>query len=411
MKRIRIILLTIFAGLLLSTDSYGQKSPISVYGYFDLVGRDFLRREFPNGAKEDPPPSFSLLRTHILFNSRFSEDWRAFINIRFQSGGDIGAGEDHDDKGEIQILEAWFEYHHRDWLRVRGGQFLAPFGYFNSRKFQSPIFNSVVLPVMYEEEFLRRSSAGTIIPPSQNLQVRGRFRSKSWTLGYNLYIGNGSSTDENNLDVNTNKGLGSRLWIEPAGLNLTLGISYYTEKSFFTLRPHMDKKAMIVKAQSLGINLNEVLPILPVVTESETRHTLGFDTRFLLNDFEIRGEYVKSRMSDLKLVDASAIFDTTQTYIFDGANFSKTFYYVNINYIVLEKVTPFLEINVFKDPRHFVFRNELRRLTLGISYRQTTNVVLKAEFHNHVFGDEFNKQPNNFKSFQMVWTSVSILFD
>ena len=116
-------------------------------------------------------------------------------------------------------------------------------------------------------------------------------------------------------------------------------------------------------------------------------------------------------MSDLKLVDASAIFDTIQTYDFVGTNFSKTFYYVNINYTVLEKLTPFFEINVFKDPRHFVFRNELTRLTLGVSYRHLTNVVIKAEFHNHVFGDEFNKQPNNFKSFKMVWTSISILFD
>ena len=411
MKRIRIILLTIFAGLLFSSYSYGQKSPISVYGYFDLVGRDFLKREFPNGAEENPPPTFSLLRTHILFNSRFSEDWRSFINIRFQSGGDIGASEDHEDKGEIQILEVWFEYRHRDWLRLKGGQFLAPFGYFNTRKFQSPIFNTVVLPVMYEEEFLRRSSAGTIIPPSQNLQVMGQFRSKSWTSGYNLYIGNGSSTDENNLDVNINKGLGSRFWVKPLRLNITLGVSFYTEKSFFSIRPHMDMKAMELKAQSLGIKLNEVVPILPVVIESETRHTLGVDTRFLLNNFEIRGEFVKSRMSDLNLVDASEIFDTTQTYIFDDANFSKTFYYVNINYTVLEKITPFFEINVFNDPRHFVFRNELTRVTLGVAYRQLTNVVIKAEFHNHVFGDEFNKQPNNFKSFKMVWTSISILFD
>ena len=173
----------------------------------------------------------------------------------------------------------------------------------------------------------------------------------------------------------------------------------------------MDKKAMMVKAQSLGINLNEVLPILPVVTESETRHTLGIDTRFLLNNFEIRGEFVKSRMSDLNLVDASAIFDTTQTYNFDDDNFSKTFYYVNLNYTVLEKMTPFFEINVFNDPRHFVFRNELTRFTLGVAYRHLTNVVIKAEVHNHVFGDEFNKQPNNFKSFKMVWTSISILFD
>ena len=83
---IRITLLTIFVSSLLSTYSYGQKPPIRVFGYFDLVAKDFLNREFPNGSQEDPPPTFSLLRTHILFSSRFSEDWRSLINIRFQNG-------------------------------------------------------------------------------------------------------------------------------------------------------------------------------------------------------------------------------------------------------------------------------------------------------------------------------------
>jgi len=144
---------------------------------------------------------------------------------------------------------------------------------------------------MYEEEFLRRSSAGTIIPPPQNLQVVGRFRSNKWTSGYNVYIGNGSSTDENNLDVNTNKGLGGRFWIEPSGFILTLGVSFYKEKSIFSIRPHMDKKEMMLKAQSLGINVGEVLPILPAVRESEVRNTLGVDSRFLLNNFEIRVKF------------------------------------------------------------------------------------------------------------------------
>ena len=42
---------------------------------------------------------------------------------------------------------------------------------------------------------------------------------------------------------------------------------------------------------------------------------------------EIRGEFVKNWISNLSLVDASAISDTTQTYAFDGSDFSKIFYY------------------------------------------------------------------------------------
>ncbi len=88
----------------------------------------------------------------------------------------------------------------------------------------------------------------------------------------------------------------------------------------------------------------------------------------------------------------------------------RTIDYLNLNYTFFEKLTPLFEINVFEDPRHFVFRNKLRRLTWGLAFRPHSNVVMKTEFHNHLFGDNFNKKPDNFKSFQMFWTAVSIFF-
>ena len=410
MKRSLTILLVNAMAVLFSTHSYGQKPQLSVYGYFDLVARDFSEREFPNGATENPAPTFLLLRTHILLNSKFSEDWGTFVNVRFQSGADLGAG-DHEDKGEIELLETWFEYRYSEGLRIRGGQFLAPFGYFNTRKFQSPIFNTVVLPAMYEEEFLRRAAAGTIIPPLQNLQLLGEFRSETWRLGYNFYMGNGSTTNENNLDLNANKSVGARLWIEPTQQNLAIGASFFAEKGVFGIRPHVDMKAMMTKALSLGLTPNKIVPILPTVTESETRRTWGVDVRYVKHNFEVRGEFVKSSISDLSLVDASTISDTTQTYTFNSSNFSKTFYYVHLNYTFLEKLTPYFEINVFEDPRHFVFRNELRRLAFGCAFRPHSHVAIKAEFHDHLFGEKFNKKPRNFKNFQMFWTAVSVFFN
>ena len=58
--------------ILVSNYCYGQELPISVYGYSDIIGRDIFEREFPNGAKEDPPPTFIQLRTHILLSSKIS---------------------------------------------------------------------------------------------------------------------------------------------------------------------------------------------------------------------------------------------------------------------------------------------------------------------------------------------------
>ena len=264
---------------------------------------------------------------------------------------------------------------------------------------------------MYEEEFLRRASAGTIIPPRQNLQILGERDFDNLQFGYHLYLGNGSNTDANSLDINRNKSLGTRFWLKPYIENLTIGASFYTEKGDFTIRPHLDTKAIMEEAQSSGVQPSDIVPILPTVTESETRRTFGLEARYLKGNFEIRGEFVRSRSFDLALVDASTISDTVQTYTFNTSAFSKTFYYINLNYILWEKLTPFFELNMFDDPRHFVFRNKLHRLTWGTAFRPNSNVTLKMEFHQHLFGDEFNKKPNDFKNFQMLWFAASIFFN
>lgn len=76
-------------GVLFANCCYGQVDQLSVYGYLNLISRDFFEREFPNGATENPPATFSLLRTHILLNSKISTNWTSFLNIRFQNGADL----------------------------------------------------------------------------------------------------------------------------------------------------------------------------------------------------------------------------------------------------------------------------------------------------------------------------------
>ncbi|GBD88173.1 hypothetical protein BMS3Abin03_02108 [bacterium BMS3Abin03] len=400
-----LVLILCFSESLLS-----QEKPISIYGYLDLAGRDVSKKQFFNGATENPPSTFMLLRTHILLNSHFYKNWKAFAIIRFQNGTFLG-NESVENKGAFDLLEGWFEYRYDKWLRIRGGKFLAPFGYYNTRKYNSPIFNSILLPLMYEDEFLSQTSAGTIIPPEQNLGILGEFLIDNWAIGYNAYIGNGSDTDEHNYDVNNNKGIGFRIQVEPPVHNLTIGTSFYTEKSRFDIRPYLDMNAMMKKAAVTGQPVNTIIPILPNVNENETRKTFGFDLRYLIGNFKLRGEYVQSDITDVALIDASNISDTLNTYAFDGSDFSKTFYFINLSYTFFDKLTPFFELNVFEDPRHFVYRNTLHRYTLGTSFRPNSNIAIKIEYHIHQFGDIYNKVPNNFKNYEMLWAAISVFFN
>ncbi|MCH9030529.1 MAG: hypothetical protein IH819_13210, partial [Bacteroidetes bacterium] len=91
MSRLRNTLFFIFILLVSLTENYlGQEKPISIYGYLDLIGRDIYERQFPNGATQNPPPTFVLLRTHIMLNSHFHENWKAFTIFRFQNGTSLG---------------------------------------------------------------------------------------------------------------------------------------------------------------------------------------------------------------------------------------------------------------------------------------------------------------------------------
>ena len=121
----------------------------------------------------------------------------------------------------------------------------------------------------------------------------------------------------------------------------------------------------MMAAESLNVEISSVTPILPIVTEKENRRTLGLDARYHWREFEVRGEFVKSRISDLSLVDASSISDTTRTYQFESSSFSKSFFYIQVNATFQDKWTPFVEFNVFEDPRHYTFRNTLTRWAGG----------------------------------------------
>ncbi|TDI83010.1 MAG: hypothetical protein E2O79_05725 [Caldithrix sp.] len=402
MKRAIILGSCILVWLTVVECSYSQSS-LRIYGYGDLIFRDVFEREFPNTATIDEPKTFSLLRTHFLVSATPINRWRMFVNLRFKNAADLTEGRL---KGEIELFEGWFQYTHSRAFNVRGGRFLSPFGYFNEIHVASPAYNTVVLPLMFEDDFIR-TAGGTIIPPNSNLQVFGDHRRGHFKIGYSLYIGNGTAPDEIaqanrdnlNFDVNDNKGTGFRLALDPTD-NLGGGLSLYSEKGVFNVVPQMQLRA---DTDGDGVPDTPIVPVpLPQEVEEE-RKTVGLDFRFTPGDFELRGEFIKS------------FIDIT------GADYDKTFYFVNLNYTFEERFTPYFELNVYRDPTHFVFRSELRRFTLGAAFRPNGFVTLKAEFHNHTFGDvdegedfaQFvTRQPaSNFKSFQMFWTGVSFFFN
>ncbi len=380
---------------------------LSVLGYFDLVYKDVLEREYPNGYKEDLPGSFNLLRSHLIINSRISPQWKSYSNLRFMQNASLSS-DNHNDAGRIELLEAWVEYNHSELLNIKAGKFLAPFGYFNERKFQSPVFNSVVLPAMYEEEFYIHKSAGTIIPPSQNFQIFGNCTIFDQKISYNIYVGNGSSLDEHGLDLNDNKSIGSRIQISPNIFNSTYGVSYHQENGTFEFQPDIDIDSMwtLSDATPMGTDMppGDVKPILIDGLQQENRSTIGVDGKMNFYDFELRTEFIITRISDLDLKEGN--LDD-----YDDSDFSKTFYYFHTNYKLTDKITPFAEVNFYEDPRHFVFRNQLTRYTFGVSYRPIMNILIKSEIHDHQFGTDFNSSPTNFKSFKMFWLGISVFYN
>jgi len=119
--------------------------------------------------------------------------------------------------GGIHIERAYLELDVTDWLTLRAGRWLTPYGIWNVDH-GSPAIISINRPYVIGEQFFPEHQTG--------LELLGRYFSRGFTLVYHATLSNGRGASEAQIDQDNSLAFGARLELEtPWGLHA--GASYY----------------------------------------------------------------------------------------------------------------------------------------------------------------------------------------
>jgi hypothetical protein len=227
--------LTASAGL-----GVGNAEPsIHLYGFADFT---YVRQLGKRSATGPLHPTFAMGNANLYVAAQINESWRSLLEVRFLylPGGSIPsinlrnpaavrtdtATPDPSDVnrplrwGGIEIERLWLEHTVNQYLSVRAGQWLSPYGIWNVDH-GSPVFIPTIRPYMIGEGLIPERQTG--------VEAYGSVFIEATQLGYHLTLSNGRGPIDAYQDLDDNKALGGRLFVKNDSLlgTLSLGASGY----------------------------------------------------------------------------------------------------------------------------------------------------------------------------------------
>ncbi len=274
--------------------------------------------------------TFDLHHFNIFGDYLLNAKARVFGEIEFEHGtdteyNDYAGGE----AGIVRVERAWFEYAFADYLKLRLGKFLTPYGIYNEIHDAAPAYDTSILPEsiygIHENPFGQRQRFYSKF--SIGVQVLGRFEMASSQLQYQFMLANGRGRQPFEQDDNKDKALGVRFTAELPTTGLKLGYSLYTEKN-----------------------------------------GLAHHTRQTSHAADLRFEFKRWRWS-------SEVAHTTL-----GAAQSALASYIELAYHLFDRQTLLIRYDVF-DPNRGRRTDRERDLTIGANLQVLRQVLVKAETH------------------------------
>ena len=208
-----------------SAISFGRDQ-IHLHGYFTLEYFQATEVEGTHSSIEPDPTngSFDLHHINFLVDFRILPELVAKLHVEFDHGADTELS-----AGDIILEYGFGEYTFENWLKVRAGKELTPFGFTNEIHDTSPAYVSVLAP---ENVYKADNRGGFAMIPKW---TTGISLSGSWFFGkdhhdlsYVVFTGNGESrlgTNQARYDDNTDKAIGGRLLFSSSEGALQVGVS------------------------------------------------------------------------------------------------------------------------------------------------------------------------------------------
>lgn len=366
----------------------GEDTPkLELYGfadvaYFHPLGREenILRQYLAQN------PTFFVGHLNLYLSSTLGENWRSLAEVRFvysPTGDEDKQGTDGTfpvadttvadyaelqrpfQWGAIEILRVWLEYQPFDFLSIRAGQWLTPYGYWNDDH-GSPTIIAVHKPF---------AISGSLFPEHQTgLIAHGKYFIGSTAIGYAATLSNGRGQLATIRDLDDNKAIGGRLYVESTALgNLTAGVAAYRGR-------------YTASTKRYRVNTDGPDPVAEIyrVTDSSYEElSLGADVRLLWKGLHLQCEV----MSNEAVYDDDARpgvvgFDPRPTFAADYRRMG--------GYVLAGYRTPWIGLMPYVMWEHSTFTDSdfvppLSSWTAGLNARPTPNVVLKAELSEATF--------------------------
>jgi hypothetical protein len=261
--------------------------------------------------------------------------------------------------GGIDIQRAWVEYQPFDFLSIRGGQWLTPYGYWNDDH-GSPAIIAVHKPFPIGDAFFPERQTGLI--------ALGKYFVGKIAIGYAATLSNGRGPYDVIRDLDNNKAVGGRLYVETSAFgNLTIGVDAYRGR-------------YTASTKRYRVDTSGAEPVAVIYRTTDSAYdelSLGADVRWLYKGLHVQGEVMTNEARyDERYRPRTVGFDPKPTF---AADYRRVGGYLLVGYR-----TNFFNLMPYVTGEHSSYTNsDLAPPTwawsAGVNLRPTPNVVLKAE--------------------------------
>lgn len=361
----------------------GEDAPkLEIYGFADV---SYFH---PFGPKENvvrqyvaQNPSFFVGHLNLYLSSTLSENWRSLAEVRFvysPTGDEDKQGTDGTfpiadttvtdyaelqrpfQWGAIEILRVWLEYQPFDFLSIRAGQWLTPYGYWNDDH-GSPTIIAVHKPFPISDFMFPEHQTG--------LMAHGKYFIDSTAIGYAATLSNGRGPFTTTRDLDDNKAIGGRLYVDTSALgNLTVGVAAYRGR-------------YTASTKRYRVNTDGPTPVAELYRVADSVYdelSLGADARWLWKGLHLQCEVMSNEAAyDDDARPPVVSFDPQPTFVADYRRIGA--------YVLAGYRTPWLGLMPYAMWEHSTYTNSdlgppATVWTAGLNARPIPNVVLKAEF-------------------------------
>lgn len=333
-------------------------------------------------------PSFFVGHFNLYLSSQLGENWRSLAEVRFvysplgdedrqaadgnfpvtdSTATDYAELQRTFSWGGIEMQRVWIEYQPLDFLNLRAGQWFTPYGFWNDDH-GSPTIIAVHKPFPIGDQMFPEKQTG--------LEAHGKYFIDSTAIGYALTLSNGRGPYDAIRDLDNNKAIGGRLYVESNVLgSLDFGVSAY-------------KGRYTASTKRYRVDTTGSEPVAELYRQVDKQYdelSLAADLRWQWKGLHLQAEVMENEAAyDEKARPRVIGFSPDPAFVADYRRIG--------GYVLLGYRTPWLNLMPYGMAEHSSYTDTdfvppVTAWTAGINMRPTTNVVLKAEYSTaHFYG-------------------------